>query len=167
MRSTVVPAQITTVEDRVAGNLGISQLLLLLVPVFSGALLYIILPPFFAYSSYKVVLLTILSALCIIGAIRIKGQILLLWLIAIARYNLRPRYFVYDKNNMHGREVSVIRVVRAAETVRQVKQVVPRLQKLATPELVKVEELLANPQAHVRFSTSPKGELRVHVTESA
>ncbi len=166
MRSTVVPAQITTVEDRVAGNLGISQLLLLLVPVFSGALLYIILPPFFAYSTYKVVMLTILSVLCVVGAIRIKGQILLIWLIAITRYNLRPRYYVYNKNDTHGREADATRVDRTAETIKQVKQAVPRLQKLATTDLVKVEELLNNPQAHVRFSTSAKGELRVHFTDT-
>ena len=37
MKMTVVPAQVTTVEDRIIGNLGFSQILLLIVPVFAAA----------------------------------------------------------------------------------------------------------------------------------
>ena len=42
MRTTVVPAQVTTVEDKIAGNLGLSQLLLLTLPVFGGSALFLV-----------------------------------------------------------------------------------------------------------------------------
>lgn len=165
MRSTIVPAQVTTVEDRIAGNLGLSQLLLLLVPVFVGSILYVVLPPFFAYHVYKVVLFVVLAVVCGLLAIRIKGQILLLWIISIARFNLRPRYFVFSKNSLYAREETP---AEPAEV--EVSQVVEADQEskssgLSTAELIQVEAILANPAANVRFSTNKKGELRVHVTE--
>lgn len=165
MRSTVVPAQVTTVEDRIAGSLGLSQLLLLLVPIFLGSILYVILPPFFAYHVYKVVLFVILAVVCGSLAIRIKGQILLLWLVSILRYNLRPRYFVFSKNSLYAREV-VADEQGVTETVPKIVEEESANQiGLSTADMIRVEDILANPAANVRFSTTKKGELRVHVTE--
>lgn len=166
MRSTIVPAQVTTVEDRIAGNLGVSQLILLLLPVFGGGLLYVFLPPFFGYGVYKVVVLVVFAVVCALMAIRIKGQIVLRWLIAIARYNNRPRYYVYSKNSLFGREPLMRPVAHKSEPAKQkVKTRLPTLPKLSTQELVKIEDIIANPQANLRFTTNAKGELRVHITE--
>jgi hypothetical protein len=167
MRSTIVPAQVTTVEDRVAGKLGLSQLVLLAAPVFLGSILYVILPPFYEYHVYKIVVLVVLAVACGLLAVRIKGQILLLWLLMIARYNLRPRYFVYSKNSLHGRDkVEPSKSEEAVDTGADAPAVArPKQPQLSTAELVKIEELLANPQANVRFTTTRKGELRVHITE--
>jgi len=46
MKTTTVPAQVTTVEDRLAGNLSLTQLLLLVCPVFVSCLIYVVFPPF-------------------------------------------------------------------------------------------------------------------------
>jgi hypothetical protein len=167
MRSTIVPAQVTTIEDRVAGKLGLSQLVLLAAPVFLGSILYVILPPFYEYHVYKIVVLVALAVACGLLAVRIKGQILLLWLLMIARYNLRPRYFVYSKNSLHGRDkVEPIKSEKVVDTGAEAPAVVrPKQPQLSTADLVKIEELLANPQANVRFTTTRKGELRVHITE--
>jgi hypothetical protein len=167
MRSTIVPAQVTTVEDRVAGRLGLSQLILLAAPVFLGSILYVILPPFFEYHVYKIVLMVVLAVACGLLAVRVKGQILLLWLIMLVRYNLRPRYFVYSKNSLHGRDkVEPIKSEEVADNGAKAPVTAhPKLPQLSTAELVKIEELLANPQANVRFTTNRKGELRVHITE--
>lgn len=165
MRSTVVPAQVTTVEDRIAGNLGLSQLLLLLIPVFAGSILYVLLPPFFGYHEYKVVLLVLLATVCGTLAIRIKGQILLLWIIAIVKYNRRPRYFVYSKNSTHTREQPLPLAQEAEQSPEPAMKASLALPQLSTAELVRVEEVLTNPQAKVHFTTNRKGELRVHVTE--
>lgn len=166
MRSTVVPAQVTTVEDRIAGNIGVSQLMLLLAPVFGGGILYVFLPPFFGYSVYKIVVLVTFAVICSVLAIRIKGQIVLKWLISIITYNTRPRYYIANKNHIHGRE-KVQKMTfddieqRAIEKVKEIK----RTHRLSTQELVNIESILANPQANLRFSTDAKGELRVHITE--
>lgn len=166
MRSTVVPAQVTTVEDRIAGSLGLSQLLLLTVPVFGGSALFVILPPFFSYAVYKVVIIVCFAVLCGLLAIRIKGKILLQWLIAIIRYNSRPRYYVYDKNDAHMRDI--IRKVKTEETEEKIepkKTILQKLPQLSTAELVKIEDIIANPQANLYYTTNRKGELSVHITE--
>ena len=165
MRSTVVPAQVTTVEDRIAGGLGLSQLLLLLVPVFAGSMLYVVLPPFFGYHEYKVVLLVLLTVICGLLAIRVKGQLLLFWMIAIVKYNRRPRYFVYSKNSMHAREESQTLKTEDEPLPEPTIMKSPTLPALSTADLIRVEDILANPAANVRFTTTRKGELRVHITE--
>src|SRR5665213_4365185 len=104
MKVTVVPAQVTTVEDRIAGRLGLSQLLLLAAPIFGGSALYIILPPAMNSSAYKLVIIITLMLICSTMAIRIKGKIVLLWLIVILRYRLRPSYYVFNKNAVNGRD---------------------------------------------------------------
>jgi hypothetical protein len=165
MRTTIVPAQITTVEDKIAGNLGLSQIMLLIAPVFGGSSLFVVLPPFFTYAAYKVMLIAVTALLCGILAVRIKGKILLFWLIAVLRYNLRPAYYIFDKNSMHNRELS------AAETVEDAIEIVPERAKhllipqLSTDDRIVVERVIADPATKLHFTTTKKGVLRVHLTE--
>lgn len=166
MRSTVVPAQVTTAEDKIAGSLGLSQLLLLTLPVFGGSALFVLLPPFFNYAVYKVVLIVCFASLCGLLAIRIKGQILLFWLIAIIRYNTRARYYVFNKNSAHLRDhMPTLKTKEIAEERHTKKTIAQRLPQLSTAELVHIEEIIANPQANLHFRTNRKGELSVHITE--
>jgi len=53
MKVTVVPAQVTTVEDRIVGSLGFSQLVLIVTPVFIAAALFAVLPPAMGSAVYK------------------------------------------------------------------------------------------------------------------
>lgn len=166
MRTTTVPAQITTVEDKIIGELNMTQLMLLVTPIFAGAGIFVLLPPFFNYATYKVVVIVCIAAVFAALAIRIKGRILLQWLLILVRYNVRPRYYLYNKNDTHMRDVPKPEVpeelVKKAEPKKTHKVALPRL---STAELVQVEQLLTNPQANLRFTTDKKGGLRVHVTE--
>lgn len=63
MKTSIVPAQITTVEDKVAGNLSLPQLFLLSAPIFIGSLVYLIFPPFMGAASYKLVIVFVQSGL--------------------------------------------------------------------------------------------------------
>jgi hypothetical protein len=165
MRSTVVPAQVTTVEDKIAGNLGMSQLLLLTMPIFGGSLLFVSLPPFFSYATYKIVVIVCFAVLCGTLAIRIKGKILLFWGIVILRYNLRPRYYVFNRNDTHLRDIAQeIKPEKAVEETKP-KRIRKQLPQLSTPELVQVEHLIANPAANLHVKTNRKGELSVHFKE--
>jgi hypothetical protein len=167
MRTTIVPAQVTTVEDRIAGRLGLTQMLLLIAPIFGGSAIFVVFPPFFAYAAYKVVLITCVATLSALLAIRIKGKILLFWAITLLRYNLRPRYYLFNKNSTHTREIvlpSDIEDEPAEEAA--VQSVVPvRKTSLTTAERVQIEDLLADPTADVYLTTNKKGELSVHLTE--
>ena len=72
MKTTTVPAQITTVEDKIAGNLNASQLFLLAVSVFSAFGLYLLFPPSMELTIPKI-LLCVLSMLFFSSlAIRIR-----------------------------------------------------------------------------------------------
>jgi len=167
MRTTVVPAQITTVEDKIAGNLGLSQILLLISPIFGGSAIFVIMPPFFNYALYKVVLVSIGALLCGILAVRIKGKILASWITAILRYNLRPGYYVFNKNNSYLREAPAI-ITEETETEEQAETEKPvAVAQLSATERLEAADVIADPAANVRFTTTKKGELRVIVNKIA
>ncbi len=167
MKVTVVPAQVTTVEDRVAGSLSFSQLILFAVPVFGGSLLYAVLPPFMGASLYKIIFISIFAFICTVLAIRIKGKIVLLWLITLLRYRLRPRHYVFDKNTTrcredypdaphmteHSKEVS-------KETIRQT---VPLL---GISEKTYLYDTLNDPIGRLRFDITKKGGINVSIPEA-
>jgi len=165
MKVTVVPAQVTTVEDRIVGSLGFSQLVLVVAPVFIAAALFAVLPPAMGSAVYKYVIMGILAFLCCLLAIRIKGKILAAWLIVILRYNLRPKYYLFDKNVATLRESYPVRQEKMnkkapVKTKKQAAQ--PRL---GIPETAKVLATIENPAAKVRFETGKKGNLHVRLTE--
>mgnify|MGYP001571257725 CR=1 FL=1 len=97
MKQTVVPAQVTTVEDRIVGNLGISQMVLLALPVLTAGIVFTVLPPALHIALYKLLFLVLFAVLCATLAIRVKGKIVLFWIIVRVRYNLRPQYSVFNK----------------------------------------------------------------------
>ena len=165
MRTTIVPAQITTVEDRIMGNIGVSQLMLFIAPLFVGGAFYMLLPPFFNYAVYKIVIAVCIAFVCAILAIRFKGKIVLFWLIALLLYNLRPQYYVLDKNDTHLRENEKSTITQeASETEVAVKQrsTTPHL---STAELIQAEDILNDPAITPSYEINKRGELRVRLTE--
>jgi len=54
MRTTIIPAQITTIEDKIAGSLNFSQILLLMAPVLWGTLVYTLFSPVMKIAPYKI-----------------------------------------------------------------------------------------------------------------
>ena len=166
MKVTVVPAQVTTVEDRIIGNLGFSQMLLLIIPVFTSAALFALLPPFMGSALYKYMIMGILALVYCILAIRIKGKIAALWLVTILRYNVRPKYYLFNKNTSALREdypaVIESKTEQAANETKKERVVRPRLN---TPQTAKVLATIENPAAKFRFETTKKGGLNVRLTE--
>lgn len=108
MRTTVIPAQITTVEDTIAGNLTLTQILLLLAPVLAATGIYAVLPEKMSFSVYKIVLTTIISLVFVILSIRVKGKIILSWLGVMIVYFSRPKHYLFDKNDSYCREEIVV-----------------------------------------------------------
>jgi hypothetical protein len=164
MRATAIPAQITTVEDHITGNLNLMQLILLCMPVFTGGLLFAVVPPVMHLAPYKLPLIVIVLIVCGTMAVRVKGKIVLFWIAILLRYWLRPRYYVFDKHSTHGRE----QYQKVPEVVETEKSEAPeriRTQPLLSFEdLMRVQELIENPDANVAFDTR-KGGLHVRITE--
>ena len=165
MKTTIVPAQVTTVEDKITGNLGVSQMLLLVAPIFIGSLLFVLLPPFYEYAVYKVVLLAMLALVCMTLAVRIRGKIILAWIAIMLHYNMRPKYYVFNKNDMHLRHEEYLET-ESVDVVAEERQSHHKVTGLIPlPDAVSVEQLIANPSANFRLKVSKKGKLSVHLTE--
>jgi len=166
MRSTVVPAQVTTVEDRIMGSLGFSQLALLVIPVFIAAALFVILPPVMHSSAYKYAIMIIIGLLMGILAIRIKGKIILLWLITILRYNLRPKYYLFNKSTAALRDNLPANIQTEEDKVKPAtKRDTAKLPRLTFHDATKVLETIQRQNSNLRFEMTKKGGLRVRFTE--
>lgn len=166
MRSTVVPTQVTTVEDRIMGSLGFSQLALLVIPVFIAAALFVILPPVMHSSAYKYAIMIVIGLLMGILAIRIKGKIILFWLITILRYNLRPKYYLFNKNTDTLRDNPQPNMQTEEEKAKSVtKRDTAKLPRLALHDATRVLETIQRQNSNLRFEMTKKGGLRVRFSQ--
>lgn len=166
MKVTVVPAQVTTVEDRIIGTLGFTQMILLVVPVFTGAALFAVLPPAMEASTYKYMLMGLIAFMCCSLAVRIKGNVLLFWLLSILRYNVRPRFYVFDKNVINLREQyedSSAKGQKDSLTSRD--KVTAYHPRLGVSESIEVYNAISNPASNLRFEATRKGGLNVRIAE--
>jgi len=167
MKMTVVPAQVTTVEDRIIGNLGFSQILLLIVPVFAAAGIFLLLPPFMGGALYKYVIMGVVALLFGLLSIRIKGKILALWLVTVLRYNLRPKYYLFNKNVTTGRDEyhgkAVAPEAKEATEKKPVKKT--SVNQLDIPTTARILATIENPATNFRLETGKKGNLHVRFTE--
>jgi hypothetical protein len=94
MKYCAIPAQITSVEDKIVGNFSFKQIILLSLPLFLSALIYFLLPPFSKFEIYKIIIFLPCSLFMSVLSVRLKGQILLDWLILRFRYEIRPSIYI-------------------------------------------------------------------------
>lgn len=105
MRTTVIPAQITTVEDKIAGNFNLAQIVLLLASLFIAVFIYSVLPTRLHFTLYKLPLIALEFIVCCTLALRIKGRIVLSWLFILAGYYFRPSFYISNKNDIYLRDI--------------------------------------------------------------
>jgi hypothetical protein len=166
MKTAIVPAQITTIEDKIAGNLGLSQLLLLVAPIFISALLYFLLPPSSHDATYKIVGIVLIMVSCALLAIRVKGKLILNWLVVLVRYNLRPCYYVFDKNSSAYREQNTAPKESRAQAEPQEKVLTQRQPMALSPaEITNLHSLMDSSIANLVFKNTKKGGLHVLITK--
>ncbi len=165
MKTTIVPAQITSVEDKIAGNLSFTQLLLLISPVFLGGASFVFLPSFLKFENYKVAIAGIIAVICLVLAVRIKTKLVLEWLVIASRYNSRPRYYVFNKNSTVGRSEYRVRKDAPETEVKKIKEDEVITYAFKHSEVLSFESVINNPQADFHFLTDKKGALRVHFKE--
>ncbi|MBP9826886.1 PrgI family protein [Candidatus Saccharibacteria bacterium] len=166
MKSAMVPAQVTTVEDKIAGNLSLQQLLMLTSPIFIGAAIFVLFPPMIHLTALKLTVSSIIFIVFASMAIRIKGRLLVEWAVVIARYNVRPKYYVFNKNDNYLRASAQTVVIeeKGQEVAKKPRIMTHHLPKLSVPELVRIEGAIADPRANFNVMTR-KGKLNVNITE--
>jgi len=167
VRVSIVPAQITTVEDKIAGNVSVQQAMLLGVPILIGFIIALVFPPSGQFVAYKIAI--VLTLFVIFGslAIRIKDRIVAQWLKLLAVYYARPLHYVYDKNSTYLRrsetvEVSVREVIA---DIQPVKKPIVASHSISPKEFVRLEQFATDSRAGMKFKVGKKGELNVRVTE--
>ena len=166
MKTAIDPAQITTVEDKIAGNLSLSQIILLAIPAFIATAIYIVFPPTLKFVGYKLVLVALASIVISSLAIRVRGKLVLHWLIAMIRFNLRPRYYIFNKNDLHLRHEPVEPKQSEVKKPSIAKQAVDRIvHDISTADRIIIESLLDNPNANMHFKSDKRGGLHVVITE--
>jgi hypothetical protein len=167
MKTATVPAQVTSVEDKIAGNLTLQQMVLLASPVFIDFALYVLLPTAMKLNTYKLILMVLVALTMNTLAIRFKSKLFLAWAITIFKYNKRPRYYVYNKNNSYLRiETNTPMDEPELKTNVNIEQsVFPIMPRLSQEDIFRLEGILANPSANLRFATNRKGGLHVSITE--
>lgn len=167
MRVSIVPAQITTVEDKIAGNISVQQAMLLGLPILFGFVTALFFPPFGQFVAYKVAIVVILFVICGSLALRIKGRIVAQWIKLFAIYCARPKYHVYDKNTSYLRasESTKLPSETKVTTTSPQKKIIPQISNIAPHEFARLEQLAADSRAGIKFVVGRKGELNVRITE--
>lgn len=153
MRTTIIPAQITTVEDKIAGSLNMTQILILMFPVLWTALIYILFAPAMKLAPYKLGLIGIAIVICLILVIRIKDKIVAEWLGVVLRYQFRPRYWLYNKNDATNRIIDIPDIPDIVVNKRKTTKKVSSDQKteINISDLVRLEQLIDSGKVAVRY----------------
>ena len=158
MRTTIIPAQITTVEDKIAGSLNMTQILILMFPVLGTAILYILFPPGMKLVLYKLMAVTLVVIVCVTLIIRVKGKIIAEWIGVVLRYQLRPKFWIYNKNDLTSRTVDIPDI---PESIQVIKRPLNKLLNTLASEpsisdLVKIEQLIGSGKVAVRYQLGGK-----------
>jgi len=167
MRITVVPAQITTVEDRVAGNFTFVQIVLMVIPLVIGALIYSSMAPKIHFNPAKLTLIAVDFFIFGIMAIRFNGKILADWLIIYLRYSARPRRYIFTKNDLIHREIILETSEQtASSTIQTVEKKSKRQKSLSLLDQSKMDQLFAENALSVSFKISKKGGVDVSLKQT-
>lgn len=159
MRTTIIPAQITTVEDKIAGSLNFTQILLFMIPVLWGTLVYAVFSPVMKLSPYKISLVLVVTAISLVLALRIKEKIVAEWIGIILRYKLRPKFYIFNKNDVSQRSIDL-----PVEPTVHHKKVLEKsntknIKELSIKELIKFEQAMASKNLAVSFRYGRKSTL--------
>ena len=165
MRSKPIPAQITTVEDKIAGNLNLTQIMLMMVPVFFTTAAYAVFPPGMQLAVYKIPLVIFVLVLSLVLSMRIKGKVVLNWLVILLRYNTRPRYYLFNKNDTHLRvldlpvfEKKQRKLFKKAPAKQENKAPIPAF---ALKDLAKLHRMVNDPNYSFVLKAGKKGGFNV------
>jgi hypothetical protein len=163
MRTTIIPAQITTVEDKIVGNLNLTQIFILMVPVFWTTILFAFVPPVMKLVGYKIGLILAVIVMCLILALRIKGRVVFNWLILLLKFKIKPAYFIFNKNDNYLREMEmpIIKKKQKTKVLISLKVLNKNQNKLTESESIKLFQAINQEENSLSFKLSNKGGLNV------
>jgi len=149
MKTTVIPAQVTTVEDTIAGSLNFTQIILLVSSLFVNTFIYALVPQRMMFSLVKIALMAVVFASFILLSLRIKGRLVLSWLTILATYFLRPHIFIFSKNTLFTRDVEFPKPA-IQKSVAKVKKSKKEIETSDSPDF-DYASIMRNPNLNFRF----------------
>jgi hypothetical protein len=164
MRTSIIPAQITTVEDKIAGNLNMTQIGILMVPIFLGTAIYCFFPPFMHFAIYKVIVVAFIVIVALLLALRIKGKVVANWLGVLFTYNQRARYYIFNKNDLYQRELYLPTVKKASQKAVLQKEA-RATTEIVSKDLAKLKKYIKNPKYALSLKPNKKGGIHVALNE--
>jgi len=94
MRVSIVPAEMTSIQDKIIGDLNMNQVILLSTPLIFTILVYLFIPPFSKLSLLKIIVCSISIISLAILSIKIDGKIFLEHLKILISFFNRPRIYL-------------------------------------------------------------------------
>jgi len=161
MRTTVVPAQITTVEDKIAGSITLPQLILLVIPLITSTAVYASIGPRLHFTVIKTSLILLQFMVFDILAIRFRGKILGDWLVIYLRFAARPRLYIFTKNDTVGRDIAITKPEKDTKEVPTAVEEKFISAELSLSQRMKLDRIFAEEKLSVRFRIAGKGGLDV------
>lgn len=167
MKTTVVPAQITTVEDRITGSLTLPQIVLLVMSMVIGALIYAVVMPKMHIGSIKLTLIIIEFIFFGGLALRFNGKIVGEWLVIYLRYNSRPRRYIFTRNDTTHRQVIVEKMIKTKTNEQTQDNEIKKTDKpLTLLEELHIGKIFDNSDISISFKPSKKGGLDVQLKKA-
>jgi hypothetical protein len=164
MRTSIIPAQITTVEDKIAGNLNMTQIGILMTPVFLGTAIYCFFPPFMHFAIYKVIIVAFIVVIALLLSLRIKGKVVANWLAVLFTYNQRARYYIFNKNDYYLRDMYLPTVKKVHQKSALPKEV-KATSTVVAKDLAKLKRYIKNPKYALSLKPNKKGGIHVALNE--
>lgn len=94
MITTTVPAQITSVEDKITGNLSLLQVVLLIAPVCISTVLIVIFPPNMKIAAYKIIIAFLVGFTSVTMSIRWKDELIIQRFLKLLYFYKRPSIYL-------------------------------------------------------------------------
>ena len=139
--------------------------MMLMAPVFFMTLIYAVFPPSMSFVAYKLTLSMIFFVICITLSLRIKGKIVIHWLSILIRYNLRAKYYIYNKNESYLRTLHLPTTNKTPVAEKKLlkakarKKIKPAIYRIKN--LVSLENMIGNDEVDFRYKIGKKGGLNV------
>jgi len=164
MKTTIVPAQITTVEDKIIGNLSFTQILLFIAALFISVAIYIVFPTPLKLTVYKLALMLLSIIICFALAIRVRSKILIHWLFLVVNYSQRPQFYVFNKNDVSMRDIFFEKKQKIVNAKSLHNARLKAARNLSVKEFAMLSKVVEYSNKNVRLQFNKKGE--VHATVS-
>jgi hypothetical protein len=81
------------------------------------------------------------------------------------RYNLRPRYYVYNKNDAYLRSIPDFTSVTTVKKALREDAKLSKIQEIIVGDAVRIEEIMADKRVNLRFKITRNGRLHVVANE--